>query len=295
MGFKIIIYLTIVLAVIASLIVIFSWIFARWWCKPKREPIQKTPDNYGLQGEPVQFHSHGIFLKGWFVPGKSGSQPWPVILMMHGWSRTAAELMPLASLLHSAGFAVLLFDARGHGQSGEDGPITICKFAQDILAGMDYLADRPDVDRRRLGVFGRSIGGSSAILAAAQDTRIRVLVSCSAFADPRPLTRDTLRLLHFPTWPFTGLVCFFIEHWLGTAMKNVAPVNQIGKIRAPLLLIHGESDRYIKPDNLALLYAHAPQEFVEKILVPGRGHADTLRDNNVRQQIAAFFRKALDG
>ena len=271
----------------------FSWIFARWWCKPERKPGQKTPADYRLESSAIQFNSQGIPLKGWFIPGPAGEQPWPTILMMHGWSRNAAELLPLAAVLRGIGFAVLLFDARGHGRSGQDGPITIRKFTQDILAGVDTLAARPDVNAGRLGLFGRSLGGSSAILAAAQELRIRALVSCSAFADPRPLTRDTLRMMHLPTWPLTGLVCFFIEHWLGTSMKNVAPVNQIARIAAPILLVHGEKDRYIKPNNLDILFSHAAPDQAEKFVVPGRGHSDVLRDSRCLEQIASFFSKNL--
>ncbi len=287
------IYLLTALLIGAGVLVGFSWIFARWWCKPKRVAPQKTPANYELIYQAVRFSSQGVFLNGWFIPGKPGSEPWPAIVMMHGWSRSAAELLPYGSLLNEAGFAFLLFDARGHGQSGEDGPITIKKFTQDILAGLDYLATRTDVDGTRLGVFGRSLGGSSAILASAQDQRIRALVSCSAFAHPRVLMRDTLKMMHIPAWLFTWFIGAFIERWLGTSMENVAPVNVIHRIAAPILLVHGEADRYIKPQNLDILFSQASTDHSWRLLVPSRGHTDLLHDQHCRQAVIEFFKRHL--
>lgn len=281
------------LVVFFILIVAFSWLFARWWCKPRRELPSKTPANHGLSCEIIEFTSNGIPIKGWFLPVVSNPSLPAVIILMHGWSRNASELLQFASLLNTAGFAVLLFDARGHGMSGDDGPITIRKFEEDILAGIDYLERRTDVDAKRIGLFGRSIGGASAILAAAADRRIRALASCSAFADPEALTKDTLRMFHIPSWPIAWLACRFIERWLGIDMKQVAPKNQIGRIDAPILLVHGETDSYIESSNMETLYALAHHERTERLLIPGRGHSDVMRDAECRQAIVAFFGRNL--
>ena len=283
----------IALGALFVLTIAFSWVFARWWCKPKREIPSKNPANYGLPSENIEFTSHGIRIKGWFIPIASNPAPHPAIILVHGWSRNAAELLPMAGLLNAAGFAVLLFDVRGHGQGADDGPITIRKFEEDILAGLNYLGGRPDVDAHRIGVFGRSIGGSSAILAVATDRRIRALVSCSAFADPEALTKDTLKMFHIPTWPVAWFACRFIERWLRTPMGEITPKNQIGKIEAPILLVHGEADSYIKPDNMETLYALARREQTQRLLVPGRGHSDVMRDAQCRQEIVAFFSRNL--
>lgn len=50
--------------------------------------------------------------------------------------------------------------------------------------------------------------------------------------------------------PRQGLVCRFIERWLGTGMASVAPRSRIGRIAAPLLLLHGEDDRVIPATHM---------------------------------------------
>jgi len=281
------------LGIAAALYIASAWALARLWCKPKRLPVSKTPADVELPFEAIQFSSHEVPIKGWFIPAASSASPQPVIVLAHGWSKNAAELLLLARLLHKADFALLLYDARGHGASGADGPITILKLAQDIVAAIEYLATRTDVDQRRIGVLGRSIGGSAAIVAASMEPRIRAVASCSAFADPKALTRGFLAMLHIPPALFSRPVFRFIERWLGTTMDSVAPQNRVAQIAVPLLLIHGEADRYIRPSNVETLYARAPREHTQRLLIPNRGHSDVIRDPKCSQEIVAFFCRSL--
>ncbi len=281
------------LAIIVALVVAFSWVFARKWCSPNQIPPSKTPADLGLPCESISFSSQGISINGWFIPAVSDTPPPAVIVLVHGWSTNAAEMLLLARVLHKANFALLLYDTRGHGASGKDGPITIRKFAEDIVAGIDYLETRSDVDKGRLGLFGRSIGGSGALLATSTEPRVRAVVSCAAFADTEALARDYLAKFHIPSWPFSQLVCYFIARWLKTSVSSVAPQNRIDQIKVPILLVHGDSDRYISPSNMEILYTRAPRELVRQLLISNRGHTDILRDSKCGQEIIAFFEKNL--
>lgn len=285
--------LLLVVGVLSALVLGFSWAFARLYCRPKRRPPAKTPAHYDLPFEAVTFHSHGVPLRGWFIPSKGNPAPPPTVILAHSWSYNAGQMLPLARALHLAGFAVLLYNARGHGDSGKDGPITILKFAEDLIAAVDYLMGRSDVDAARLGAVGHSLGASAAIVAASTEPRLRAVVSSAAFADPETLTADFLRALHVPRWPFLWLICRFIERWLGARMREVAPRNRIGQIHAPLLLIHGESDRFIPSSNMSILSERARREQVENWLVAGRGHSDVIRHPDFDSRVVGFLKKHL--
>ncbi|MDH3695170.1 MAG: alpha/beta fold hydrolase [Gammaproteobacteria bacterium] len=156
---------TILLVIVAGVvltitsIIVLIWLSVRLWCRPKRRLTSKGPEDYGLRYEPIAFQSHNFTIRGWFIPSLSGPQPASTIILVHGWSGNAADMLPAACFLHQAKFSVVLYDARGHGVSNNDGPITLLKVAQDILACLDYLATRADVDMRRVGVLGHSFGG----------------------------------------------------------------------------------------------------------------------------------------
>ena len=88
---------------------------------------------------------------------------WPGLIFMHGLGGNRASSLAIAQGMGvSERYAVLAFDARGHGDSGGligvDGPREIA----DVRAVFGWLRDRPDVADARIGGFGVSYGGGAA-------------------------------------------------------------------------------------------------------------------------------------
>lgn len=141
--------------------------------------ITSTPATQGLAYESVTLRTvDGIELAAWYVGGTNGAG----VVMVHGAGSTRSSMLDQAAALSRSGYAVLLIDARGHGDS--DG--TAMDFGwygdRDIAAGTEFLASRDGVDAGRIGVVGFSMGGEEAIGAAATDPRIRAVVAEGATA-----------------------------------------------------------------------------------------------------------------
>lgn len=84
----------------------------------------------------------------------------------------------MAEYLSERGIAVLRVDDRGVGESnGVYSEATTEDFADDVIAGVEYLKSRHDVDRKRLGVLGHSEGGASCSIAASKCRDIKFLIS----------------------------------------------------------------------------------------------------------------------
>ena len=88
---------------------------------------------------------------------------WPAVIVMHGLGGNRASSLAIAQGMGvSERYAVLAFDARGHGDSGGligiDGPREIA----DVRAVFAWLRDRPDVADARIGGYGVSYGGGAA-------------------------------------------------------------------------------------------------------------------------------------
>jgi predicted acyl esterase len=89
---------------------------------------------------------------------------WPAVIFMHGLGQNRATALAVAQGMGivSERYAVLAYDARGHGQSGGligiDGPKEIA----DVRAVFSWLRNRPDVADARIGGFGVSYGGGAA-------------------------------------------------------------------------------------------------------------------------------------
>ena len=86
------------------------------------------------------------------------------MIYMHGLGGNRVGMLTLAQSMGIAGerYAVLAYDARGHGESGGligiDGPKEIA----DVKAVFAWLRDRPDVADSRIGGWGISYGGGAA-------------------------------------------------------------------------------------------------------------------------------------
>ncbi|HUI46660.1 MAG TPA: alpha/beta fold hydrolase [Nitrospirota bacterium] len=162
---------------------------------------------------------------------------------------TAEDFTELAVHLSRRGYTVLLFDFRAHGESGGRRTSFGYHEQEDILAALDYLKTRDEVDPRRIGIYGFSLGGSSAILAAAKLDGFRAVVADSAFTSLRDQTKTAVTdFYHLPTFPFLPLVVFAYEVYFQTRVDAVSPVESIAMLSpTPVFIILGDGDRLIPP------------------------------------------------
>ena len=70
---------------------------------------------------------------------------------------------------------------------------------KDVVSVVNYAAGRSDVDANRIGILGISMGGASAILAAAKDKRIRAVVDDSGFSDAPRVIAACVRAFRPPS------------------------------------------------------------------------------------------------
>lgn len=125
----------------------------------------ETPLDYGAASyEAVEVETEdGITLAGWYVPPKES--PGPLIVLLHGSQADRRGTAWHARQLIGAGYGVLMYDQRGLGESGGD-QTTPGWDGPDLLAVLDDLGARPEVDPRRIGAVGLSGGGYIALNAA---------------------------------------------------------------------------------------------------------------------------------
>ena len=119
-------------------------------------------DELGVAHEDVTFRtSDGLTLRGWYIPSHNGA----AIVDFPGRLGTQAH----ARMLARHGYGVLLFDRRGEGRSEGGGNMLGWGGDKDIIAAVDWLKHRPDVDPDRIGGIGLSVGGELMLEAAAKD------------------------------------------------------------------------------------------------------------------------------
>jgi alpha-beta hydrolase superfamily lysophospholipase len=139
-----------------------------------------------VQREEASFESGGGQCAAWFyTPPAAG--PIPVVVMAHGLTGTRRDrLGPFAERFAEAGFAALVFDHRGFGDSGGEPDLFEPSLQlEDWRAAISYARSLPGIDPDRVATFGSSMGGGNALAAAAGDPRVAAAISQVPFLDLR--------------------------------------------------------------------------------------------------------------
>jgi pimeloyl-ACP methyl ester carboxylesterase len=136
----------------------------------------------------VEFTSLGATLRGWlYQPDLS---PAPAVVMAHGFSATRSMTIDkYAEAFYAAGFAVLLYDHRGFGASDGEPPRQVNPWVQTrgYLDAVAFLSKLDGVDSNRIAVWGDSLSGGVACVAAAIHAGIgAVVVQVPAFGASEP-------------------------------------------------------------------------------------------------------------
>jgi dipeptidyl aminopeptidase/acylaminoacyl peptidase len=252
---------------------------------------------YKADYEDVPFSTEdGVALKGWLIKPAHSEKKSPAIIICHGVGANKSDFTELAVLLARRGYFVLTFDFRAHGESGGRRTSLGYHEQKDIAAALGFIMTRSEIDPRRIGIYGFSLGGSSAILAAEKSGAFSAVVADSAFTSLRDQARDAITgFYHLPAFPFLHLSIFGYELYFQTHVKNISPVSMIGNLApVPVFIIAGEGDELIPANNGRRLYA-AAKDPKELWIIPGAGHGATLAaaGNEYEKRVGAFFDKYL--
>jgi len=259
----------------ASLLVF--WLAVR----PPRLVVALTPKDVGLVVEDVTITTDdGLRLAAWLVP-RPGA---PAVVLLHGYPADKADMLPIAAGLASR-FTVLLLDQRYFGRS--EGRLTTLGFKErsDLKRAVDFLAAR---GLGPVGVFGFSLGGAVALLAAAEDPRIRAVVAYSPFADLAMLGRDLYAWLWLLKYPLVGLTRVWSRLFVGHDITRPTPVEAAARLAIPVLLIASREDEQIPfahAERLRQALAGNPR--AEFLFTAGERHGELPPDFAAR--VARFF------
>ena len=235
--------------------------------------------------EDVDVELDGFRLKGVYAPSKNSA----AVVLCHGSAGDRNGLLAEARALHEVGFGVLLFDFPGHGESGGSVHWSSSE-VRAVRRLLDFLATRSDVDARRVGVLGFSMGGYITILAGAEDQRLAAVAAVAAPSDAREHT-----LLEHKRFTWIGQQAALLALKHNGVQLEPTPRQQIASI-APrsLLLVGSEVDGVVPSGMVRELYAaaHEPKQLV---MVEGARHGDyaAVPGSRYLEMLVQFFERTL--
>lgn len=232
----------------------------------------------------------GTRLYGWWIAGRPPEGPsdelLPTIIHAHGNAGNLRDHEWFSSHFPPAGFNVFVFDYRGFGQS-EGAARDRRRLTEDVVAAIDYVASRDDVDRSRIGLYGQSLGGALALNAVVKHPAdIRAVLLESPFASWRAVAANAVSRSDPPGWFGRVLASILIA-------DHDAPIDAIATLQQPILIVHGDRDSIV-PISHSYRLRDAARATVTLHVVQGGDH-NTLKETNpeVETMMITFFQTHL--
>jgi uncharacterized protein len=239
----------------------------------------------GVEPEDVAFQSKdGTQLHGWFVP--AAGEALGTVIHFHGSDRNVTFTIRNCLWLTDRGFNVFMFDYRGFGKSA--GEPERRGVVEDSAAAIKYVRSRPGVDPDKICLWGQSMGGQVAIVAAplAGADGIRAIVAEATYASHSHHIKDKMAQFG-PLW----LVQW--GAWLVTSDADAADDKVAQLAPTPLLLIHGTADTAVRPYHSETLFdlAGTPKDIWR---IDGAKHLDVLRTAEWQNKLVEYLKRACD-
>ncbi len=221
----------------------------------------------------------------WAAPGGEG--PFPAVLVHAEGGKTALEMKGVIWDLAGRGYVAAAADYKRR----IDGTFRRNMFAwrseADVTASLGLLRAHPSVDKDRIATLGFSQGGIFSLLIAAHAPEIvKAAVSYYPVADfeewlsaeqPNAVRRLVYRIIRSFFRRESGART---DEEFREILRAASPLPNAERIKAPVLLVHGENDTTASPDEsrrLAARFRELGRE-VELLIVPGGTHVFNFKD-----------------
>jgi pimeloyl-ACP methyl ester carboxylesterase len=234
--------------------------------KPGKSPVFNNPKDFGLDYENVEFHaSDGVRLRGWLVKGgkdkivvqshfgvqcsRAGYTP-EVQGMIKMWDRDI-EFLNQAKFLVEAGYSVLMYDLRNHGNSDAGtcpwitwGP----EESKDVIAAVDFVSKHTDYQNSNIGLLSICMGTSATTLAYGVVNGLQDYENIKALVSVQPLTyAEFVRAMGVPKF-LVKRANKSIQERTGIDFTTNTFMPNVKYITVPTLVIQNRNDPWTNVD-----------------------------------------------
>lgn len=227
------------------LFVLLLFLVQRRFIFPASHTIGRTPADppYKYEYEDVMLTVGDDLTSAWFMdlPESRGA-----VLFSHGNGGNIADWFEVAGAFRELGLSVLVYDYGGYGRS--TGRPSEKRCYADIRAAWKYLTDNKNIPPQKIVLVGRSVGGGPTVQLATEVAPAAVILESTFTSLPAVAQR---RLFIFP-----------VKLLMRDRFEND---KKIGRIRAPIMIIHSADDSLIPIKHARRLFdlANQPKKFVQ--------------------------------
>ncbi|MEX0802169.1 MAG: alpha/beta fold hydrolase [Candidatus Binatia bacterium] len=180
------------------------------------------------------------------------------VILCHGMEsdKNSDKLVYLSRMLAQRGIVTLRFDFAYVGESsGKFADITYSGEVADLRAAYDFMQSRQPV---RTAILGSSMGGTVALLFAAEEPCVAALVTIAAPVHPEAFPRRILTPEQLQQWRDQGFTFYNGQRLNVALLEDIERINVCAsarKIVCPVLVIHGDADEVVPVEEAHELHA----------------------------------------
>ena len=248
-------------------------IFATLSRHPEFEEVRRKyiESMLALPFEEVRIKSRdGLTLYARYYHVKDGA---PLEIQFHGYkSISRRDFSASGTECHIAEYNLLLVDQRSHGMS-EGRVISFgIKERFDAIDWVNYARARFGENQKMI-LYGISMGAATVLMAAGEEelpeSVVGIVADCP-YSTPIDIIALVAKKLHIPP-PVTRIIApIGARIYGGFSLCETSPKEAVGRARVPILLIHGDADKFV-PCYMSEEIA-AQNENIRFIKIEGAGH-----------------------
>lgn len=200
-----------------------------------------------------------------------------VAICFHGYtSQGMSDYVALSDYYFKKGFAMLLPDARSHGESEGTYIGFGCLDRKDALGWIKWAINQLGEDVE-IVLHGTSMGGATVLMASGLELppQVKGIVSDCGFTSPKEVFTHVLNsMFHLPAFPVIPLANIVNKKLAGYGMDECNAKREVRKAKVPILFIHGSADTFVPCWMCHEIYEECASP-KKKLIIEGAAHAES--------------------
>jgi pimeloyl-ACP methyl ester carboxylesterase len=254
----------------------------------------ETLADYGYEGEEVVLPARaGGNFRGYFIPGPNGATVIIPPTGSGGWDNQ----LPKAEMLLRHGYSVFVFESR---RCANQGPLSLgYEEVEEVADVLDYLQARPEVDANRIGIWGFSTAGATAVMAGARLPVLRAVIAEGGYGNfleaglsPGKPEEGWFVYSFLTLYRWSSILTYRLI--TGTNISALNPSGMISQIAPrPILLIYGSNEVSL-PGGYQ--QKAAAGDNAELWIIPGATHGNyrQVAGEEYEERVIEFLEAALN-
>jgi len=216
----------------------------------------------------------GLKLHATYFPNGNSKK---VAVCLHGYtSQGMSDYIGLSGYYLKRGYAMLLPDARAHGQSEGEYVGFGCLDRYDLMEWLHWLLGHYGEDVQIL-LHGTSMGGATVLMASSLDLpkQVKGIISDCGFTSPKYVFTHVLHsMYHLPAFPMIQIASEVNKRKAGYRLDECNAAREVRNAKVPILLIHGSADRFVPCSMCDEIYENCASD-KKKLIIEGAAHAES--------------------